>query len=90
MNFLIFLLKIFSDDLDEILGSKRPTRTSKTLGRRPEEFEDLKKLLLDIQLEMKTNKEELEAKLVHLEDSVTKLRRCNQNPLRVKISDFFF
>ena len=82
-------MKIFSDDLDEILGSKRPTRTSKTLGRRPEEFEDLKKLLLDIQLEMKTNKEELEAKLVNLEDSVTKLRRCNQNPLRVKISDFF-
>jgi len=53
--------------------------------KQPEEFDDLKKLLLDIQLEMKTNKEELEAKLVNLEDSVTKLRRCNQNPLRVKI-----
>ena len=52
--------------------------------KQPEEFDDLKKLLLDIQLEMKTNKEELEAKLVNLEDSVTKLRRCNQNPLRVK------
>ena len=79
---VIIFGKHYSDELDEIL-SKRPTRTS--MEKRPEEFDDLKKLLLDIQLEMKTNKEELEAKLVNLEDSVTKLRRCNQNPLRVKI-----